>query len=219
MIWDWSYTWQILPAFGSALLVTFQALLGGYMMALILGLVWAVLRIAAPAGLALAVAVGVEFVRSTPLLVQLYALYFIGPRFGLALSPLLTGILGLGLHYSAYLAEVYRAGIEAVPRGQWEAASVLSFPTRTLWWRVIFPQAIPPMLPTLVNYAIAMLKETPLLSAIAVVELLQVAKQVGSQHFRYLEPMTLVGLIFLVLSLAIEAVSRSFFPGKKEVST
>jgi len=88
----------------------------------------------------------------------------------------------------------------AVPKGQWEAATALNFsPTRT-WFSIIIPQAIPPVIPVMGNYLIGMFKETPLLSAITLVEILQTAKIIGSHSFRYLEPITVVGIVFLLLS-------------------
>ena len=109
--------------------------------------------------------------------------------------------MGLGLHYSAYTAEVYRAGIDNVAKGQWEAAMALNLSRVDTFRRIILPQAIPPMLPALGNYLVAMFKETPMLSAITVTELLQTAKLIGADTFRYLEPFTLVGILFLALSL------------------
>jgi polar amino acid transport system permease protein len=107
----------------------------------------------------------------------------------------------LGLHYSCFTAEVYRAGIEGVPAGQWDAARALDLSRYQTYRHVILPQAIPPILPALGNYLIAMFKDTPLLSAITVVEVLQQALNFGSEHFRYLEPLTVVGAMYLVLSL------------------
>lgn len=207
-IFDWQFAWRILPQLGDALWVTLQAVAAGMVLALGLGLLWEVLRRSPRALVRRPIALAVEAVRSTPLLIQLYFLYFLLPEVGIALSPLATGIVGLGLHYSSYIAEVYRAGIEAVPKGQWEAAWALSLPPRRTWLAVILPQAIPRVLPALGNYLISMFKDTPLLAAITVAELLQTAKVIGAAEFRYLEPLTLIGGIFLVLSLiASRAVS------------
>lgn len=200
-IFDWHFAWNILPALLRALGVTLEAVVAGMAIALALGLIWAIVRRSAPRWIARAVWLWVELIRSTPLLIQLYFLYFVMPEVGLHMSALLTGILGLGLHYSTYAAEVYRAGIEAVPRGQWEAARSLGLSPRRTWRAVILPQAVPRVIPVLGNYFIAIFKDTPLLSAIAVTELLKTAKIIGAERFRYLEPLTLVGLIFLVLSL------------------
>ena len=125
------------------------------------------------------------------------------------MSPFATGALGLGLHYAAYCSEVYRAGIESVPRTQWEAATALSIGRGVTWRRIILPQAIARVVPALGNYLVAMFKDTPLLSAITVVELLQAAKIAGSETFRYVEPLTLVGILYLLLSLVSAAGIRA----------
>ena len=202
MIWDWAYTLDVLPEILAAFGVTLQATLAGFVLALALGLAWAVARMAPLGWLARGASWIVEFVRSTPLLIQLYFLYYVLPEYGLTLSPLVIGILALGLHYSCYTAEVYRAGIEAVPRGQWEAARALNLSPAATWRRVILPQAVPPTLPVLGNYLIAMFKDTPLLAAITVMEMLQTAKLIGADSFRYLEPLTITGVVFLAVSLA-----------------
>ena len=119
-----------------------------------------------------------------------------------------TGVLALGLHYGAYCSEVYRAGLSNVPKGQWEASIALNLSSWTTFKDVILPQAIPPVVPALGNYLVALFKETPLLSVIAVLELMQTAKILGSETFRYVEPITLVGLFFLVFSLISAALIR-----------
>lgn len=201
MTFDVGFALDTLPQLLRALLVTIQATLLGTVLALTLGLLWAVLRRASAALVRWPVSGLVEFIRSTPLLVQIYFLYYVLPGVGVSLSPMVAGVFALGLHYSSYAAEVYRAGIEGVPRGQWEAAIALDFSRAQTWWSIILPQAIPPIVPALGNYVVAMFKDTPMLAAITVMELLQTAKVIGSETFRYLEPLTLVGILFLVLSL------------------
>lgn len=200
-MWDWDFALQILPDLLRAFLVTVQATILGMSLALVLGLVWAILRRARYRIISMPVFWMVEFIRSTPLLVQIYFLFFVFPDFGIRLSPLMTGILALGLHYSAYTAEVYRSGIDGVQKGQWEAAVALNMRPWHMWRAVILPQAIPPVIPALGNYLIAMFKDTPMLAAITVMELLQTAKLIGAETFRYLEPLTLVGILFLAISL------------------
>lgn len=200
-IFDWSFALEILPTLGSALVVTIQATLLGMLVAVTLGLVLAMLRRSRLGIVSLPTAFVIEFVRSTPLLVQMYFLFYVLPLTGVRMSPLATGIIALGLHYATYCAEVYRAGIEAVPRGQWEAATALNLSRWRTAVDIVLPQAIPPVVPALGNYLVAMFKDTPLLSAITVVELLQQSKMIGSTTFRYTEPLTLVGLLFLALSL------------------
>ena len=200
-IFDWSYALEILPTLGAALVITIQATVLGMLVAVTLGLALALLRRSRLRLVSWPAAFVIEFVRSTPLLVQMYFLFYVLPLTGLRMSPLATGVLALGLHYAAYCAEVYRAGIEAVPRGQTEAAIALNLPRWRTAVDVVLPQAIPPVVPALGNYLVAMFKDTPLLSAITVVALLQQSKMLGSATFRYTEPLTLVGALFLALSL------------------
>ncbi len=202
MMFDWAYLLEILPLIARASLVTVQATLGGFALAAVLGLLLAVLRSLHVAPLRVAVSVFVEAVRSTPLLIQLFALYYILPSVGIVIPAMLCGILALGVHYSCYCAEVYRAGLDNVPRGQWEAATSLNFSTAETFFRIILPQAVPPVVPALGNYLITMFKETPILLTITVIEMMSQALIIGQDTFRYTEPVTLVGAIFLVFSLA-----------------
>ena len=205
MIFDWSHAWDILPQLGRALVVTLQATMLGMALALTLGLAFALARRSRYRLVAWPVAAFVEFVRSTPLLVQIFFLFYVLPDIGVQLTPLAAGVAALGIHYAAYCSEVYRAGLEAVPKGQWEAAAALNLGRWRTLRAIVIPQAIPPVVPALGNYLVAMFKDTPLLSAITVLELLQTAKLIGSETFRYVEPMTLVGILFLVLSLVSAA--------------
>lgn len=212
--WDWDFTLAILPRLVSALQVTVSATVVGVCIALVLGLLLAIMRRSRVRPLSLAGGALIEFVRSTPLLIQIYFLFYVMPRFGVTLTPFLTGVVALGLHYGAYMSEVYRAGIDSVPRGQWEAAAALNLGRRRTFFRIILPQAIPPIVPALGNYLVAMFKDTPLLSTITVLELLYTARDIGAETFRYLEPLTLVGLLFLAVSLVaasgVRLVERRF---------
>lgn len=208
MIFDWGYVWEVAPRLAEGLVVTIQATLVGMAVALTLGLVLALARRSRHRLVSWPTGVLVEFVRSTPLLVQIYFLFYVLPDAGLRLSPLATGVLALGLHYAAYCSEVYRAGLESVPKGQWEAAVALNLTRWRTMKDIIIPQAIPPVVPALGNYLVAMFKDTPLLSAITVLEVLQTPKLIGSETFRYVEPLTLVGVLFLVLSLLSAALIR-----------
>ena len=208
MTFDWSYALEIVPLLARALLVTLQATVLGMAIALVLGLALALARRAPYRMLAWPAAFFVEFVRSTPLLVQIFFLFYVLPEAGVRLSPLAAGLAALGIHYAAYCSEVYRAGLESVPKGQWGAALALNLGRWRTMRAIVLPQALPPIVPALGNYLVAMFKDTPLLSAITVVELLQTAKLLGAESFRYVEPLTLVGLLFLLLSIASAAVIR-----------
>jgi polar amino acid transport system permease protein len=201
MTWDWTYAISILPALAKAAIVTVQAALGGFALALVLGLILALLRRSHLRAISWPVGLAVEFIRSTPLLIQLFFLYFGLPQFGIRPSPFTVGVIAFGVHFSTYLSEVFRAGLDAVPRGQGDAATALNFSRFDRMARIIIPQAVPPMVPVLGNYLVLMLKDTPVLAAISVLELLQTARALASQSFRYLEPLTLVGLFFLTLSV------------------
>lgn len=201
MEWDWAFAREILPLLLSGLKVTILATVLGAAVAAVLGLVFAILRRSPNRWLSRGTGFVVEFIRGTPLLVQLYFIFYVLPDIGIRLPALAAGVLGMGLHYATYASEVYRGGIEAVPRGQWEAAKATNLTTRQTWVHVILPQAVPPMLPAMANYVLAMFKETPLLSAITVIEMMGQARSVANSTYRYIEPMTLVGVIFLVISL------------------
>ncbi|MDP9813092.1 polar amino acid transport system permease protein [Rhizobium tibeticum] len=201
MEWDWDFVWQIMPTLIEGFKITLLATVLGAIVAGILGLAIALARRSSITALSRGVGFFSEFIRGTPLLVQLYFIFYVLPDIGIRLAPLVAGVIGIGLHYATYTAEVYRAGIENVPRGQWEAAKATNLTERQAWIHVILPQAIPPMIPALANYFIAMFKETPLLSAITVLELMNQAKSIANSNYRYIEPMTLVGVFFLVISL------------------
>jgi polar amino acid transport system permease protein len=199
MTWDWNFVAEIMPALLNGLRVTLVATVLGSLVAFVLGLVLAVLQ-RGPKSLRIVIRGIVEFIRSTPLLVQVFFLFTVLPQFGIVLGAMTVGVIALGLHYASYTSEVYRAGIDAVPRGQWEAATALSLPRSRVWTGVVLPQAIPRVLPALGNYVISMFKETPLLIAIGVLDIVGEARAVGNTSFRYVEAYTLAGLLFLLLS-------------------
>lgn len=214
MTFDVDYALRILPMLLNATVVTFQATILGMAFAVVGGLVLAILRLSRLRAVSALAGFYIEFVRSTPLLTQLFFLFYILPLYGLTLDAFATGILGLGLHYSSYTAEVYRGGIQGVPRGQWEAATALNLSPLRTWRLIVLPQAIPPVIPALGNYLVSMFKDTPLLATITVLELFGVAIAEAGITFRYLEPMTIVGLIFLALSfpsaLFVRSLERRF---------
>ena len=206
--WDWHYAWTILPDILRALVTTIKITLAGTGIAMVLGLIWALMRRSTILPVRWLAGTIVEVIRDTPLLVQVYFFFFVFPSVGIKLSALLTGILAIGINYSAYTAEVYRAGIEGVPRTQWEAARALNFTTTRTWTSVVLPQAVPAVIPALGNYLIAMFKDTPILSAIGIIEMLNRAKILGSDNFRYTEPFTIVGVLFFLLSYPSSVLVR-----------
>ncbi|MEE9987358.1 ectoine/hydroxyectoine ABC transporter permease subunit EhuD [Agrobacterium pusense] len=203
--WDtttWlTYTTSILPIILIGLTVTLKAATAGFAIALVLGLVFALLRRSRVKMISWPTALVVEFLRDTPLLVQLFFLYYVLPDFGIVLPAFLTGALALGLQYAAYTSEVYRGGIEAVHHGQWEAATALNLTRMQTYTDIIIPQAIPRIVPAMGNYLVAMIKETPVLSVVTVLEMMGLANMIGERTFEYLVPLKLVGLIFLLLTI------------------
>lgn len=200
-LWQWDFVWEILPTLLQGVVVTIEISLLSYLLALVMGLLFALLRRSEAVWLRRPTIEVIEFVRSTPLLVQIYFIFYVGPQFGVSIDPWIAGILALGIHYGTYTSEVYRAGLEGVPRGQWEASTALNLSRYQTYRDVVLPQAIPPIIPALGNYLIGIFKETPLLSVITIAELLTRAKDVASDNFRFTEPYIMVGVIFLVLSI------------------
>ncbi len=207
-MFNFAFALSILPQLAEAAVTTLAVTLASFLLALVIGVPLALLRRAKWPLLARATTIIVDFVRCTPILVQLYFLYFALPGFGIRLSPLATGLLAFSLHYGCYMSEVYRAGLEAVPRGQWDACVALSLSRLETYWSIIFPQAIRPIIPAAGNYLVHMFKETPLLASISVVEMMFVSAEIGANSFRYLEPITLCGLLFLLMSLSAAGMIR-----------
>ncbi len=122
------------------------------------------------------------------------------PDFGVVLEPVTTGIIALGIYHGAYVAEAYRAALDSIPRGQWDAVESLRFSRIAAYRHLILPQMVMPLTPLLGNTFITMLKDTPILAAITVPELMFAANDAGSQTFRYVEPITIAALAYLVMS-------------------
>ena len=197
---DWEYAIGFMPTLLEGLWVTIQVTVVAFILAAILGLLMALGRRSTNPWIAQPIGAIVEFIRSTPLLVQLFIFFYVLPRYGLRMPAFIVGTIALGLHYGTYTSEIYRAGIDAIDRGQWEAARALNFsPVRT-WVGIVLPQAIPPMIPALGNYLVAMFKESAQLSAITVVELTLTARTIGTQSFRFLEPFTMAGILYFLIS-------------------
>jgi polar amino acid transport system permease protein len=205
---EWAFAISILPILLHGLVVTIEATILGFFIALILGLILAVLKAAPTPIISWPAKLIAEFLRDTPLLVQLFFLYYVLPEYGLVLPAFLTGALALGVQYSAYMSEVYRAGLEAVSRGQREASRALNLtPTRT-FTHIILPQAIPRIVPALGNYLVSISKDVPVLSVVTVLEMLGVAKIIGDRTFNYIVPLSMVGGIYLILTLVASAGVR-----------
>ncbi|MDQ1029005.1 polar amino acid transport system permease protein [Streptomyces umbrinus] len=209
MKWDWSAVGDFMPHFWDGLLVTLQALVLGSLISFALGLVWALLMRTPSRWVRWPVGVVTEFIRNTPLLVQLFFLFYVLPEWNITFSAMTTGVVAIGLHYSTYTMQVYRAGIEGVPVGQWEAATALNLPMTRTWTAVILPQAIRRVVPALGNYVISMLKDTPMLMAITVLDMLGEARLFAQQNFQFTEPLTVIGVAFILISYPASLLMRA----------
>lgn len=212
--WDWEYAWEITPDLIEGMINIVIATVLGMAVAVVLGLFLALGRRSDKRWISYPVAWFIEFVRSTPLLVQLFFLYYALPQIdalprSLTTFPALTTlVIALGVHYGCYCSEAYRAGINSVPRGQWEASTALNLRTSTKWRNVILPQAIPRALPPLGNYFVAMFKDAPQGAAITVAGVLFISRALQSADFRTVEPFTIAGILFLMVSVPAAMLVR-----------
>ncbi|MBP1934964.1 ectoine/hydroxyectoine ABC transporter permease subunit EhuD [Ammoniphilus resinae] len=202
-MWNWDMFFGSLPMVFKGMWVTLGVTIACYLFAMVFGFVWVFLKRIPFKPIQWIVSIILEFIRSTPPLVQLFFLFFglpMVPYIGVSLSPLTVAVIGLGVHFSTYISEIYRSGIESVDKGQWEASIALNLSVKDKWIKVILPQAIPPTIPMLGNYLIIMFKEVPLTSTVGVAGMLFMADKFGARNWAYLEPYTLVAIFFLLLS-------------------
>ena len=194
---------EFLPILLKGVWLTILVSLGSLVLSTLLGLVWAFLRVSGLWPLAMASRLVVNLIRGIPIIVQLFYIYFVLPDLGIALTALQAGIIGLGIAYSAYQAENFRAGIEAVDPGQIEAAHAIGMG----WWlvmrRVVLPQAIKIVLPSYGNIMIMMLKDSSQASTITVAELALEGKLIASSTFKNTTVFTLVALLYLCMSVPL----------------
>ncbi|CAD5288808.1 Amino acid ABC transporter permease [Bosea sp. 62] len=196
---------QFLPLLLQGLKFTILVTLGSLALSTVLGLVWALMRVSGVAPLVLVAKLVVNTLRGIPILVQLFYIYFVFPEFGLALTALQAAILGLGIAYSAYQSENFRAGIEAIDHGQVEAAQSIGMGWFLMMRRVILPQAVKVVLPPYGNIMIMMLKDSSQASTITVAELTLQGSLLASSTFKNMTVYTLVALLYLSMSLPLIA--------------
>jgi His/Glu/Gln/Arg/opine family amino acid ABC transporter permease subunit len=186
---------------------TVTVALGALIFALIFGLLVALMRISRWRALRYPAIAYLEIFRGTPALVQLFVIYFGFPDIGFEPSPFQAAIVGLGLNGAAYLSEVYRAGIESIHRGQMEAALSLGMtPARALQY-IVLPQAIRTMLPPITNFAIILLKDTALVFAIGVVEIMALARNLVTETLQSAAVYLIAGGIYLCVTIPMARLS------------
>ena len=194
---------EFLPILFQGVKLTVIVTIGSLLLSTVLGLMWALMRVSGIWLLDVSARVMVNFIRGVPIIVQLFYIYFVMPDLGVTLSALQAAIIGLGIAYSAYQAENFRAGIEAIDHGQIEAAQSIGMG----WWmvmrRVVLPQAFRIVLPPYGNVMIMMLKDSSQASTITVAELALQGKLIASSTFKNTSVFTLVAIMYLCMSLPL----------------
>jgi polar amino acid transport system permease protein len=194
---------EYLPILAKGALVTVEVFACALVVATLLGLVWALMRVSKVRALSGFAKVLINIVRGIPILVQLFYIYFVFPEIGIQLSAFEAGVIGLGFAYSCYMAEVFRAGIEAVDPGQLEAAQSLGMRRALILWRVVLPQAFKIALPPYGNTCIMLLKDTSQTSIITVAELSFQGRLIASSTFKNTEIFTLVAVWYLAMCVPL----------------
>jgi His/Glu/Gln/Arg/opine family amino acid ABC transporter permease subunit len=209
---DWGRALHLLPYMLSVLLsgtiMTVIVTIGGFAVSIVLGIVFAMFRTGSSRLLAALTHVYVEVFRAVPVLTQLFIIYFGLGAIGIRLSPIPAAIIGFGLNGGAYLTEVFRSGIEAVNRGQSEAASAIGMTKGMAFRHVVLPQALRIVLPSIGNFAIGLLKDTSLASAVAAPELSFHAHMLVDETFLSTQIYLLVAVFYLAMSLPLSLVVR-----------
>ena len=194
---------EYLPLLAKGALVTVEVFACALVVATLLGLIWALMRVSKLRALSLFSKLLINTIRGIPILVQLFYIYFVFPEIGIQLSAFQAGVIGLGFAYSCYLAEVFRSGIEAVDPGQVEAAQSLGMGRALILWRVVLPQAFKIALPPYGNTCIMLLKDTSQASIITVAELSFQGKLIASSTFKNTEIFTLVAVWYLAMCVPL----------------
>lgn len=199
---------DFLPLLLQGAVVTVQVTLLSFLLSAVLGLVLALLRQSRLKPLRWGSAAAVNTIRGLPIIVQLFYIYFVLPDAGIQLTAFQAGVIGLGIAYSAYHAENFRAGIEAVDGGQREAAEAMGMAPSRIMRRVILPQALRIALPPTGNVLVMMLKDSSLVSTITVAEMTRAGQLIAASTFQNMTVYTLVALLYLAMSLPLVAALR-----------
>ncbi|QEL27062.1 amino acid ABC transporter permease (plasmid) [Bosea sp. F3-2] len=207
MRFDPAFAIEILPRILAAIWTTIWVSIVASLLAALMGLAWELLRRSGRLT-GICVQFTIDAIRSIPILAQLYFLFFVLPTYGITLSAYMVGILSLALYYSSYLAEVFRAGIDSIGKGQFEAARSLGLGRVITLTHIVLPQVLRQVAAPMGNYFVSLLKSTPYLGVLAVPEMLGAALEVASDTFRYAEPMIVLGILFLALALTIAWLVR-----------
>ena len=210
MSWDWSYAVEILPQLLWGVLITVLVTIACSAVALTGGLLIAIAQVNSGRAVHLSTRVFQEIFRGVPILVLLYFGFYALPEIGILLPGAVVGIFVLGVVYAAYCAEVYRGALITIPPGLREAALALGLSPFVIWIRVLVPIAVRKSLPALVSYVLVLYKQSSFLFAIGVPVLLAQAQLAGYQSFRYLEPYTITGILYVLMNVPFVLYQRRF---------
>jgi polar amino acid transport system permease protein len=186
---------SFLPRLLEGAWVTITVSLVSFVLALIVGLLIGIARMSRFWPLSFLAAVYVQFIRGTPLLLQLFFIYYVLPYAGITLSPFASGVSGLTINYAAYMAEVFRSGVQAIPKGQWEAGRSLGMSRKLLMRRIILPQALRIVIPALGNFFVSIFKDSALVSVITMRDLMFSGQLLAAATFKHFEIFALVAII------------------------
>lgn len=199
---------DFLPLLLKGAVVTVQVTVGSFVLSSLIGLVFALMMVSKVRAIALFAIGVVNVIRGLPIIVQLFYIYFVLPEFGIQLSAMQAGVVGLGIAYSAYQAEILRAGIQAIDHGQIEAAESIGMRGMMIMRRVVLPQAFRIALPPYGNTMVMMLKDSSLVSTITVAEMTRQGQLIASSTFENMTVYTLVALLYLSMSLPLSFALR-----------
>jgi ectoine/hydroxyectoine ABC transporter permease protein EhuD len=191
---------QFLPSLLQGAVLTITVSLLAFCLALACGLATGIARMSRLWLLRVPAAVYIQFIRGTPLLLQLFFIYYVLPYVGIVLSPFVSGVLGLTLNYTAYMAEVFRSGIQAIPKGQWEAGASVGMSRGLMLRRIILPQAIRIIIPSIGNFFVSIFKDSALVSVITMRDLMFSGQLLASATYKHFEIFTMVAAIYFLIS-------------------
>ena len=204
---DLSYTWEALPRLLQGAIITIEVSVAAMAFSIVLGTLLTLLRTTGGRTAETAVRCYIGYVRGTPLLVQILLVFYVVPRIAFEIPPIVAGILALGLSSAAFTTEIMRGGLSAIPRTQIEAAQSLGLGSFSIWTRILLPQMFNLILPTLVNEFTLVIKGSPLISVITVVEMMRVAQQIYNENYRPFEVLLGVAIIFFVINFTLTRVA------------
>jgi His/Glu/Gln/Arg/opine family amino acid ABC transporter permease subunit len=210
MDFDLAVTWDAMPRLLGGAVITLILSAVSLAISVVLATLLTVLRATGGKLARIAISVYVSYVRGTPLLVQIFLVFYVLPTIGIDFGPITAGIAALSLSSAAFTLEIMRGGLAAIPKGQFEAARALGLPRRTIWVRVVLPQMFNYIIPPLVNEFTLVIKGTPLVSVITVVELMRTAQQMYNANYRPVEVLLGVAVIFFVINFTFSRLAANY---------